>query len=194
MTFVAACGSTSKTTSTFEGPAYAGPAFSNMLVIGIADSYNSRATYERTLAQEISKGGTQATAYYTLTKMDDPIDREAVEKLVNDHGFDSVLITRVLNRDAEGKLKVGSSSAKKIRKDGRPANLFRYDYEEVNEPVTLSMELNVVISSEVFSTASTERVWAIESDLSKQASVGVLIVDAVDAVSAQLRKDRIVAK
>ena len=56
------------------------------------------------------------------------------------------------------------------------------------------MELKVVISSEVFSAESRDRVWAIESDLSKQASVGVLIVDAVDVVSAQLRKDRIVAK
>jgi hypothetical protein len=194
MTLVAACGSSSRTTSTFDGPAYAGPAFKNMLVIGIADSYNSRATYERTLAQEISEGGTNATAYYTLAEMDDPIDRDSIENLVNEHGFDSVLITRVLNSDGTSKLKVGSSSAKKVRKDGRPANLFRYDYEEINEPVTLSMELNVVISSEVFSAESRDRVWAVESDLSKQASVGVLIVDAVDVVSAQLRKDRIVAK
>ena len=65
--------------------------------------------------------------------------KASIEKLVEEHGFDSVLITRVLNRDAEGKLKVGSSSAKKIRKDGRPGNLFRYDYEEINEPVTPSL-------------------------------------------------------
>lgn len=189
---IAACGASNSTRSTFDGPDYAGAAFSKVLVIGVADSLNNRATFERTLVQELSGNGTVATAYYTLVKGNDPIDRATIEGLVNERGFDAVLITRVLNREVGSSVKTGSSSAKKIRRDGGVVDLFRYDYEELNEPEALSMELSVVISSEVFSAATKDRVWAIESDISDYSSDGVLVLDAVEIVSRELRRDGLV--
>lgn len=191
-TCVAACGASGSTRSTFDGPEYSGPAFNKVLVIGVADSFNSRATFERSLAQELSGNGTTATAYYTLVDGQSAIEREAIEKLVDERGFDAVLITRVLNRDVTGSVKEGSSSAKKTRRDGGVAELFRYDYEELNEPAELSLELSVIISSEVFSAATKDRVWAIESDISDSSSVGVLVLDAVEIVSRELRRDGLV--
>ena len=76
---LSACGASSRTISTLDGPAYAGPGFNNVLVLAIADSYNNRAIFERTLVSEISSGGTSATAHYKLTKKDDPIDRPVIE-------------------------------------------------------------------------------------------------------------------
>ena len=136
---LAACGTTSRTSSTLDGPSYEGSGFTNILVLGVADSYNNRASYERTLVKEIESDSVAATAHYSVTKMGDEIDRESIEKLVNEGGFDAVLITRVLNRDFENKVKVGSSSTKVTRKNAdRVADLFRYEYEELNEPITLS--------------------------------------------------------
>lgn len=191
---MAACSSPGRTVSTHQGPAYDGPAFRNILVIGVADSYENRATFERTLARDIATGGVSATAFYTLAGKDTPIDRPTIEKYVDENGYDAVLITRVLNRDIDSSVKAGSSGAKRIRKDGGIGNLFRYDYEELNEPVTLSMELNVVIASDLFSAATSESVWSIESDISDQASVGVIVVDASNVVAAQLRKDGLIPK
>ena len=192
---LAACGTTSRTSSTLEGPAYEGAGFSNILVLGIADSYNNRATFERTLVKEIESDTVAATAHYSLTKMGDEIDRASIEKLVNEGGFDAVLITRVLNREFDSKLKVGSSTTRVTRKDAdRVADLFRYDYQELNEPATLTMEINVVISSELFAADSTSRVWAIESDISDSVSVGVLVLDAAAIVARQLRRDNMLAE
>ena len=56
------------------------------------------------------------------------------------------------------------------------------------------MEISVVIESEVFSAATRDRVWRIESDISDQASVGVIVVDASDVVANQLRKDGLIPK
>ncbi len=191
----AACGTTSRTSSTLEGPAYEGAGFSNVLVLGIADNYNNRATFERTLVKEIESDSVAATAHYSLTKMDDEIDRASIEKLVEEGGFDAVLITRVLNREFDSKLKVGSSSTKVTRKDAdRVADLFRYEYQELNEPVSLTTEINVIISSELFSTASRSRVWAIESDISDAESVGLLVLDAAAIVARQLRRDNMLAE
>ncbi len=192
---LAACGTTSRTSSTLEGPAYEGAGFSNVLVLGIADNYNNRATFERTLVKEIESDSVAATAHYSLTKMDDEIDRASIEKLVEEGGFDAVLITRVLNREFDSKLKVGSSSTKVTRKDAdRVADLFRYEYQELNEPVSLTTEINVIISSELFSTASRSRVWAIESDISDAESVGLLVLDAAAIVARQLRRDNMLAE
>lgn len=190
----AACSSPGRTVSTFEGPAYQGPAFRNILVIGVAGSYNNRATYERTLAKDIASGGASATAYYTLVKMDAPIDRPTIEKLVDEGNYDAVLITRVLNSDVDSAMKVGTSSAKKIRKDGSAANLFRYDYEELNDPVVLTMEMSVAIASELFSVESREMVWSVESTVANEAGVEVLVVDASRIVAARLRKDGLIPK
>ena len=191
---LAACASSGRVVSTLEGPAYQGPAFRNLLVIGIADSYNNRATFERTLAQEISESGAQATALYTIVDKDTPIDRPTVEKVVDEGSFDAILITRALNRDFKSTAKTGSPSAQAVPKGGSAANLFRYDYEELNEPATLSMELNIVIGSELFSAASREKVWSIEADISDQASIGVLVIDASNVITSRLRKDGLIPK
>ena len=189
---VSACGPSNRTKSTYEGPAFSGPAFSSVLVIGIAGDFNSRADFERMLAREIATGSTTATPYYTLADADAPIDRAAVEAQVAEGAFDAVLITRVLNRDVENKVKVGSSATKKIRQDGGVVDLFRYDYEELNEPVRLSMDINVVIESEVFAVESKALVWAIESDMSHHESREELTLAAVDLVARALRGDGLV--
>lgn len=188
---LSACGSSSRTISTLDGPAYAGPGFNNVLVLAIADSYNNRAIFERTLAREISSAGTSATAHYTLTKMDDPIDRPAIEKLVENGGFDAVLINRVLDSNFVSKKKTGSAATKVTRKDSA---LFRYDYEELNEPVTLALGVNAVISSELFSVASGAKVWAIQSDISDEASIDIAVVDAARIVAQRLRRDGLVGR
>lgn len=188
---LAACGSASRTISTLDGPAYAGSGFANVLVLAIADNYDNRATFERELAKKISSGDTSATAHYTLTKMGDPIDRPAVEKLVKDGGFDAVLITRVLDSKVVGREKAGSAATKVSRKSDA---FFRYDYEELNDPVTIALDVNVAISSELFSVASGQIVWAIESNLSDKASVGMIVFDAADIVAQRLRRDGLIAR
>jgi len=188
---LSACGPTSRTISTLEGPAYVGPEFEKVLVLAIADSYNSRALFERTLVREISASGTSATAHYTLTKIDDPIDRSAIEKLVQTGGFDSILITRVLDSNFVRKEQTGSAATKVTVKDNA---LFRYDYEELNEPVTLALGVNAVISSELFSVASGSKVWAIQSDLSDETNIDIAVIDAAEVVAQRLRRDGLVAR
>ena len=188
---LSACGPSSRTISTFDGPVYAGPEFNNVLVLAIADSYNNRAIFERTLVSEISSSGTSATAHYTLTKMDDPIDRPAIEKIVQEGEFDAVLITRVLDSNFVSKEKTGSAATKVTLKDSA---LFRYDYEELNEPVTLELGINAVISSELFSATSGAKVWAIQSDIADETRIAIAVVDAAKLVAQRLRRDGLVTR
>ena len=171
---------------------YTGPAFRNILVIGVANDYEGRASFERRLASELRTNGTNATALYSVAGGNKPIERSAIEALVKENGYDAVLISRVLNRDIDAELKSGSIGTKAVRKDGRPINLFRYDYEELNEPPSLDLSLSVRISTELFAAESSDLIWAIESAISGQEQIDGLVLEAVRSITLQLKKERLI--
>jgi len=169
-----------------------GAAVKNILVIGVAVDYEGRARFERKLASELKGAGVNATPLYSVGGGNKPIDRDAVQALVKANGYDSVLISRVLNRDSDASVKAGSSGAKAIRKDGRPVNLFRYDYEELNEPVTFNIDLSVTYTTELFEAVNNDKIWAIESTISKKEVLEDLINEAAETIVRRLKKDRLI--
>lgn len=187
-----ACSTTSVSNQTVSS--YAGPGFNNILVIGVANDFESRALFERSLVSEIKAAGANAAALYTMAGGNKPVERSAIETLVQENGYDAVLISRVLNRDTEVGVKSGSAGAKAVRKDGRPVNLFRYDYEELNEPPSLDLNLSVTISTEVFAATSSEMVWAIESAVAGTDSIDNLVLESVETVARQLRKYGLISR
>ena len=189
--FATACSSTSVSSQPAAG--YSGAGFKNFLVIGVANDFEGRATFEHKLVSELRSMGANATALYVVGGGNTPIERSAIEMLVKENGYDAVLISRVLNRDTEASIKTGSADAKAVRKDGRPVNLFRYDYEELNEPPSLDFNLSVRLSTELFSAESSEKVWAIESDISAKDGLPSLVLEAVETITRQLKKNKLVA-
>lgn len=189
-----ACSSTLKTVKTFEDPEYANASFSNILVIGVAGSYESRTRWERTMASRISSQGTPATAYYSVVGSGHEINRNAILDAVSANGFDAVLLTRVQSQASDVTVKRGASTAKVSRKNGRPVDLFRYDYEVLNNPETINVATTVVLSTELFAASDEKRIWAIESTISDKENVTYLIEDAIDMVVDALRKDRLLGR
>lgn len=161
-------------------------------MIGVANDFEGRATFERKLVSELRALGADAAAMYLVAGGNKPIERSAVEVLVKENGFDAVLISRVLNRDTDASIKAGSAEAKAVRKDGRPINLFRYDYEELNEAPMLDLSMSVRLSTELFSVDSSEKVWAIESEVSSKDGISSLVLEAVDTIIRQVKKNRLV--
>jgi hypothetical protein len=166
----------------------------NILVIGVANDYEGRSRFERKLSRDLSAAGTSGTALYTVAGGNKPIEREAIENLVKDKGFDAVLISRVVDRNASAAMKAGASATKAIRRDDRPINLFRYDYEELNEPAVVDINLGVTIYTEVFAAASSERVWALESTISNQDSLDQLINEAAETIVRRLKRDDLIGR
>jgi len=187
---MSACSTTS--VSNQSATDYSGPGFKNILVIGVANDYEGRASFERRLASELKANGANASALYVVGGGNKPIERSAIEALVQENGYDAVLISRVLNRDTAVAVKEGSAGGKATRMGGRAVNLFRYDYEELNEPPTLDLSLSVTISTELFAADSSDIVWAIESAISGKDGIDSLVSEAVETIIRQLRKDGLV--
>lgn len=171
---------------------YAGTGFSNFLVIGVGKDFENRVMFERKLVSELRALDAEATALYLVAGGNKPIERSVVEKLVEENDYDAVLITRVLDRDSDASIKAGASGAKAVRKDGRPIDLFRYDYEELNDPPSLDLSLTVRLSTDLFSVESSEMVWAIESEVSGEEGYSSVILESVETIIRQMKKEELV--
>lgn len=191
---IGACSAPTRTISTSEGSDHAGMSLRNLLVIGVANDYEGRAMFERKLVSELRATGAAATAHHVAVGGNKPIDRDSVEGLVAEKGYDAVLISRVINRESDASVKSGSAGAVAARKDGRPINLFRYDYSELNEPMILNIDLTVTLATELFEATNKEMVWRIESTISDTEMLEGLVDEAVDTIIRQLKRDRLIGK
>ncbi len=189
-----ACAASTRVAKTYSDDAYANSSFSNFLVIGVAGNYNSRAQFERTVVSGLRAEGASASTYYSVVQGNEPISRDAVLGAVQSGSFDAVLVTRVLGQQTDVDVQSGSAGAKATTIGGSPINFFRYDYEELNEPVRISFNTTVVLGTELFSSADEKMIWAIESSSTYAASVGVLIDDTATSIVSRLRRDGLISR
>ena len=191
---LAACSSSLSSIKTFEHPEYVNASFNNILVIGVAGSYENRARWERTMASRITGQGASASAYYSIVGRNQEINRNTVSNAVRSNGFDAVLLTRVQSQASDVTVKRGASTAKVSRMNDRPVDLFRYDYEVLNNPDTINLNTTVILSTELFAASDEKRIWAIESTISDKDNVSYLIEDAIDMIVGELNKDRLIGR
>lgn len=191
---VAAACASSSVTKTLQDPEFKRAAFENILVIAVADDYDARAQFERQVVAEIGRSGASATAYYTVIGHNPPVTRNDVTNAVRSRGFDAVLLTRVKGQESRVDVKRGTTGAKSTRMDGNVFNLFRYDYEVLNEPDNVEVNTTVVLVTELYAAQVERKVWAIESTSFNKSDISLIIDSEVDTIVGQLRKDGMIGR
>lgn len=189
---VSACAPSPLVVKTLHEPAYRDVIFRNYLVIAIAEHYDVSAQFERQLVSAIRNNGASATAYYTVAGNKPPITREAVATAVREGNFDAVLLTRVKGMENKVEVHGGAPETKTTRRSGTAFDLFRYDYEELNDPDSVQVEMSVVLITELYAAAEEKKVWAIESSVSSSEGAGVLIDKEVETIIRQLQNDKLI--
>ncbi len=174
---------------------FKGASFQNVLVIGVAANYTNRAQFERQVVSGISATGTSATAYYTVLGHNPMVTRNEVTNAIRSRGFDAVLLTRVKGQERQFTETQGAPVTTRDRRDvdGNVFNLFRFDYVELNNPVTLDLTASVQLVTELYSAADEKKVWAIETENSAE-DVGLLIDRESAAIIRMLRKDGLIGR
>lgn len=192
LAIAAGCASPAKTTRTLQDPAYADAAFNNFLVIAVGENYDARAQFERQLVSAIRQNGGAATAYYTIAGNKPQLLREDIDKAIADGGFDAVLVTRVKGQQSTVDVISGAPETKTTRRSGTAFDLFRYDYEELNDPDTVEVSTSVVVVCELYAARDEKKIWAIESTASSTDGTGVLIDKEVETIIKHLKQDRLI--
>jgi hypothetical protein len=71
--------------------------------------------------------------------------------------------------------------------------LFGYDYNELNPPSQIERARAITFVSELYSTETRKKIWAIEALSFDNDTATDLINDQANTIVAQLRKDRALA-
>lgn len=168
--------------------------FSNFLVLAIADNYTSRAQFERTVVSELKKRGASGTPYYEAVGGNKPISRESVREVLSDSDFDAVLVTRVMASDADLAVKADSAATKVTRRDKKPVDFFRYNYEELSEPGSISIRTTATLATDLYAVKNEQKVWSLEVSSPPKESVGHLIDEVSIKIVRQLQREKLIAK
>lgn len=192
-TTLGGCSSSTSIKQTFEHSEYVGREYSNVLVLAMAASYNARTRFERAMASDLRSGDTTATSYYEIAAGDQEVTREKILAAIRTHGYDGVVVTQLGSQQSEVNVKTGPSTAKVTRRDERPADFFRYDYEVLNEPQQINVAAEVVLVTDFFDASDASRIWAVESTISDKENIDYLVEDAARMIAARIRKDGLLA-
>ncbi len=168
--------------------------FNNFLVVGIAGDYNSRAQFERMVVSGLRAKGASASAYHVVAGGNKPLTREAVKQAIATEGFDAVVVTSVLETDADVTARSTTTGAKVTRKTGRPVNLFRYDYEELGDSLSIEVGVKALFGTDLYSAATENVVWSTEYTSPRTDNVGLLIDDVAESVVKRLARAKKIAR
>ncbi len=162
--------------------------FSNLLVIGIAGTWDSRAQFERSVVSQLGAAGIGARSYIRIAGGPKAPTRDDVLAVIAEYDFDAVLVTRVLDTASSAAERSTTASAKVTRKDSGFMKLFRYDYEEINDPAGLEVNMEVEFMTELYSAASEELVWSSQTKAPKSDSVAILVDESAKLVVRKVRR------
>ena len=190
---LSACASTSTQVSKiFDDPDYKKARFSNVLVITVADNYDRRAQFERTVVSGIRQTGAQATAYYTVVGHNPAVSSSDIMNAVRARNFDAVVFTRVKKHSESIAEKDATPEAQAHVIGGNLFDLFRYDYEEYQEPTNIKLSTTVVLICQVYVPADKKNIWAIEITSSDRESTAQIVESAAEAIVKYLKRDKLV--
>jgi hypothetical protein len=178
---------------TYANPDFVDKVYSDVLVIAVAANYNARAQFERTMASALSSPTTNATAYYEIAKGDQELTREKIVAAVSTNNYDSIIVTQLGSQQSQVSVKTGAEETKVVRRDERAADFFRYDYEVLNKPNEINLEMQVVLITDFFEAGEARRIWSAESTMSDKENITYLIDDAARMIAARIDKDGLVA-
>ncbi|HOD66097.1 MAG TPA: hypothetical protein PKW75_02825 [candidate division Zixibacteria bacterium] len=95
---VAGCAVGPRVVDTWRDPAYTGPAFKKIAVVGITDRESSRRIFETAFAATLREQGVAAVPSYDVYRTDEKMPREEIERLVRENGIDAIITARVVDR------------------------------------------------------------------------------------------------
>ena len=188
------CSSTMSIERTFTAGDFPNAPYRNILVIALGADYNARARFEREMASVLSTPNTAATAYYEIAGGDQELSREKIIAAVEANEYDGVIVTRLNSVDRAVRVVSGQSTAKVTRRNDRPADFFRYDYEVLNDPSEINMSTRAILVSDFFNAADAKLIWTAESTVSDKENINTVFDDTVRMISARVKRDGLAAE
>jgi hypothetical protein len=166
--------------------------YQKILVVGVSEDFDRRRSFENFVVNALQNSGNTAWPSSRLMESETPLDEEAIRATVNTSGADAILVTRLVDRSVTADEVDARTGLKTQRKEGGLVNLFRYDYNEYEEPAYIVAKNAATLSTELFEAGQGNLVFKMESTTTDKESIHEVIEEASAAIVKRLRRDGLV--
>ena len=190
---LSACASTQVTKVQKLSPSADAP-YENILVIALFKSYDARVYLEKEIVAELAKLGVTAVASTSKMTPKVPANRETFLAMVDELDSDAVLITRLVEHDADVKVKDMRPESTYNVRPTYYYNVWNVELEEYVQPQYIEFKHSIVLATQLYSASTREPVWAIESnskivDTFDRPGGATIIRDEAKAITSHLSRD-----
>ena len=170
--------------------------YSDLLIIGIGESQQTRRAYESYFVEELIANGAEAEASYKLIKSSEKIERDTVLKAIEGLDIDGVLITHMVAVDEETVYRPGTSYAYGGY-GGYGRGMYGY-YPHVNSyvhsPGYYTTHESYTLETTLYDVVTEEMVWTARSHTFSPESVDEVIVDLTKLLIKDLKDKGLIKK
>lgn len=197
-------GCTSTTiTGAWKDPQYSGDKLQNVLVIGIVKNDLLKHFYEDTFVRELKAKEVAGTASYTIIPADKRDQTDFIRQQLSDRAFDYLLLTRITDKKTLKIIHPGSTEVYgRSYNSGRyygPSPYYRnwnsyYDrgYSSIYTiPETTTEIPQVILETNVYSAASGEIIYSVQTDTLLVYGSEKNIREIVHAIIGHLSKNKL---
>ncbi len=194
LTLLSACAGTTVTRTQPLSESADAP-YENVLVISLFKSFEARRILEKAIVSELESRGVQAVASTSRMNTRTPVNRATFENMVKALDSDAVLVTQLVDAQAQAKMKDMNPERTRIFRSTVYYNVWTTELTEYVEPQALVLDNEVVLSAEIFSVKDREPVWAVETrtkfeqDFTERGRNYGLIADEAKKIVSYMTKD-----
>jgi hypothetical protein len=183
----AGCASGPEVVSAWRDPAYQGPAFSKVAVVGLTDRETTRRIFESVFAQKLSDRGVTAMASYEAIPTQEKLPKEEVERIVQEHGIEAIITARVVDREQETQF-LPSTTARPSYPEyyGNYYGFYDYSYGFYRGPGSVHSYEVVSIETNVYDTRTFNIVWSGLSKTTDPSNLEQESAGLADSIIAEL--------
>lgn len=204
MVALTACKTTATTFSqSYRNPGYSKTAFTNMLVIGVAQNQEGRQAFEDALVSAIVKEGGTAKASIGVLPNEEKLTEDQLHAAVEADGYDAVLITRLLSVDKSKEYVPPKKyyNAQTRYYPAAPAWGYGYGgyygfygttFAEVHEPGYFETSTTLKLETNLYSVATNELVWTGQSETIDPTSIDDARASITQAVAKKLKAELLI--
>lgn len=173
--------------------------YGNVLVIFLAESFDSRRYLETEIVKQLNIRGTSAVRSTSMMDSRTPANRETFLAMVDETNADAVLVTQIADLQSTGKVVDMNPQATYNITPTYYYNVWGVELAEYKEPQAVNFEHKLALATQLYSVATKDVVWSIESHSKIQQNFDEerkysVFVDEATAIVKQLARDGMLKK
>jgi len=186
-------------TTTQELAEAADAPYKNVLVIFLAESFDSRRYLEMEVVKQLAERGTHAVRSTSMMDTRTPVTRQTFQAMVDKIDADAVLVTQIVDLQSTGSVVNMNPQATYNFRPTYYYNVWSVDLQEYREPKAVDFEHKLSLATQLYSVQARDVIWAIESnsDIRQDFDDGrdySIYVDEAEAIATSLDQDGLIAK